>query len=145
MIEPDSPSVPLPKPEPRRWPRVVLMVVIFLSGTVVGGVVARIVTREQILAMLKHPERVPDRILPHLRTSLGLTSEQAQRVNEIVRRRHATMESLRARSYPGLLVEFHAMRDEVKEVLSSEQQARWTRLSESIERRYLPDAPSVQP
>lgn len=145
MIEPDSPSVPLPKPEPRRWPRVVLMVVIFLCGTIVGGVVARIVTREQILAMLKHPERVPERILPRLQTLLELTDEQTPRVEEIMRRRYGAMGSLRAHRDHGLLVEFHAMRDELNGVLSPEQKARWAQLSESIERRYLPDPPAVQP
>ena len=138
------PIVPLPQPGPRRWPRFVLMGLIFLSGGVVGAVVSRIVTQKMILAMLKHPERVPDRILPRLNSSLQLTTEQSQLVDEIVRRRHRSMESIRAKSYPETLAEFKAMRSEIANILTVEQRKHWNALSHVVEERYLPAPPTPE-
>jgi hypothetical protein len=136
------PVVPLPQPGPRRWPRFALMGLIFLCGGVVGAVVSRIATQKMFLSMLKHPEQVPDRILPRLNSSLQLTTEQSTLVDEIVRRHHQSMELIRARSHPETLAEFTAMSSEIAEVLTPEQRDRWNTLSRTVEERYLPAPPS---
>lgn len=142
MTESAQHAAILPPLAPRRWPRMGLMAVIFLSGLVVGAVAGRIVTHQQMVSMLKHPEQVADRVLPRIRSTLSLTDRQAQQVEEIVRRRHAAMEAVRSKSYPDLVAEFQALRHEVAEVLSPDQRERWQRLGDSVEQRYLPTPPA---
>lgn len=135
----------LPLLRPRRWPGVAVMLAIFLSGGIVGAVGGGFVVREQMLFMLRHPERVPDRIVLRIRTSLSLNDEHTRQVDAIVRRRHAAMEIARAKCYPELLAEFQAMCTDIAEVLSPEQRTRWDKLSDSVEQRYLPTPPVHAP
>ncbi len=126
---------------PRRWLRIFSLSLIFLSGSVVGAVSGGFWMRNRMISMIQHPEKVPDRVLPRLRSGLSLSDVQARTVEEIVRRRHAQMESLRAETYPKQLAEFKAMQSEVAEVLTPEQRSKWSALSDSVEQRYLPVRP----
>jgi len=121
------------------------MATIFLSGAIVGGVWGRFVAREEMLSMLRHPEQVPDRILPQIRSSLSLDEDQARQVETIVRRRHAAMEVVRSICYPELLEQFQAMRTDIADVLAPEQRIRWKKLSDTVEQRYLPAPPATSP
>lgn len=135
----------LPHTASRRWPRLLLLLLTFASGVVVGAVGGARVMRDQMLAVLQHPEGAPDRILSHLRSELVLNDDQARKVEEIVRRRHAAMESVRAESYPQQLLHFTAIRTEVAEILTDDQRARWTDLCKTLEERYLPATPRGPP
>ncbi len=143
MSESGEQTAMLPQSVPRRWPLVALMTAIFLSGAIVGGVGGRFVARDQMLFILRHPEQVPDRILPGIRSSLSLNNEQTRQVEGIVRRRHAAMEVVRSKCYPELLAEFQAMRTDIAEVLTPEQRTRWKKLSDSVVQRYLPAPPAT--
>lgn len=140
MTERDPLVMPLP-PAPRRWPRFVVLTMIFVCGVIVGAVGGRQLAQRAMLTMLRHPEQIPDRMLPRLKSSLDLTEDQSRRVTEIVKRRHAAMESIRARGYPDLIWEFHSMRTEIAEQLTPDQKGRWESLASFVEERYLPAAP----
>lgn len=140
----ETPSA-LSKTDRKRGLRLLIMCLIFLSGLIVGAISARIVTRSQMIAMLKNPEKVPDRILPRLKSSLKLTEQQYEAISTIVRKHHREMEELRAQSYPGLLLEFQNMQNEVAEHLSPEQQKTWKSLALMVESSYLPSPPSIVP
>lgn len=131
----------LPPPSSHWWRRVALMMVIFLSGAIVGVVGGGFVARQQMLFMLRHPEQVPDRILPGIRSRLSLNDEQTSQVDTIVRRRHAAMEVARSKCYPELVAEFQGMCTDIAEVLSPKQRASWDELSELVKQRYLPAPP----
>ncbi len=143
----ENPAAPVlpPPPTGRRWPRLVLLLLVFVCGGIVGAVSGGYWMRERMIAMIQHPEQVPDRILPRIRAELTLSEEQARKVEEIVRRRHAAMEAHRAESYPRQLAEFKAMHTEVAELLSPEQRGKWSALCDSVERRYLPVRPAGPP
>ncbi|MBX7104733.1 MAG: EF-hand domain-containing protein [Gemmataceae bacterium] len=145
MTENFTDRVPPPPPTGRRWPRLLLLLLIFLCGGTVGAVCGAYWMRERMIAMIQHPEQVPDRILPRLRAELALSEDQARQVEEIVRRRHAAMEAHRAESYPRQLAEFKAMHTEVADLLSPEQRGKWSPLCDSVERRYLPVRPAGPP
>lgn len=118
---------------------------IFVCGGIVGAVSGGYWMRERMIAMIRHPEQVPDRILSRIRTELSLSEDQSLKVEEIVRRRHAAMEAHRAESHPRQLVEFKAMHTEVAALLSPEQRDKWSALCDSVERRYLPIRPAGPP
>ena len=138
-------AVLAPPPARRRWPRLLASLLIFLCGGVVGAVGGSIWMRERMVYMLQHPETVSERALSRIRSVLALTDEQAAKVEEIVRRRHARMESFRAAAYPKQMAEFSAMRAEVDAVLTSEQGPKWSALCDSIAQRYLPARPVGPP
>ena len=135
----------LRKTDHKRGLRLLIMCLIFLSGLIVGAVSARIVTRSQMIAMLKNPEKVPDRILPRLKSSLNLTEQQYEAISIVVREHHREMEKLRAQSYPGLLAEFQDMKNELEQHLSPEQQKTWKSLALMVEDNYLPSPPKNDP
>lgn len=140
-----QPPDPVRRPPARRWPRLLAMLLIFACGGVVGAVAGAVVMRERLLGELRHPEQLADRVMPRLRAQLGLSDEQARRVEEVVRRRHAAMEAIRATSHPRQLAELAAMRREVGELLDEEQRSRWEQLCDSIQDRYLPTRPGPPP
>lgn len=132
----------LPPPSPRRWIRFALAGLIFACGAVVGAVVSRIATQRFMVSAIRNPEQVPDRILPRLISTLQLTDDQSGLVEEIVRRRHRNMETIRSTCYPEMIAEFSAMRTEIQKVLTADQQARWQELSDMVEQRFLPAPPA---
>lgn len=129
----------------RRWPQILMMVGIFVSGGIVGGAISRMVVREQMLSALRDPSDVPDRIIPSISRTLGLSSSQQADVDVIVRRHHAAMETLRAETYPRQMAEFQAMCSEVDVLLTADQRSKWTALTKFIRSRYLPNAPAGPP
>lgn len=131
----------LPPPSSQRWRRVALMMAIFLSGAIVGAVAGGYVARQQMLFMLQHPEQIPDRVLPRIRSQLSLSDEQTSQVDAIVRRRHAAMEVARSKCYPELVAEFEGLCSDIAEVLSPKQRDRWDELRELVKQRYLPAPP----
>ena len=143
--KPADPVTPPPTTTRHRWPRLLMLLLIFVCGGIVGAVGGSVWMRERMIAMMQHPEQVPDRILPRIRSELALTDDQARRVEEIVRRRHSLMESLRAETYPKQMTEFKAMHKEVADILTPEQQGKWAALCDSVEQRYLPARPVGPP
>ena len=117
---------PLPERGRSPWWGRALIAVVFLSGGVLGSIGGAYFVHQRITSLLHHPEQVPDRVLPIMRSRLRLTDEQFTRVDAIVRRHHATLESLRREVAPRVGQELQAMRDEVSTVLDTDQQARWT-------------------
>ncbi len=141
MSQTDHSLVTLPPPSSQRWRRVTLMMVIFLSGAIVGVVAGGYVAHQQMLFMLQHPEQIPDRILPRIRSQLSLNDEQTSQVDAIVRRRHAAMEVARSKCYPELVAEFEGMCSDIAKVLSPKQRDSWNELSELVKQRYLSAPP----
>ena len=135
---------PVVQPRKRRTPKVWLTL-IFVSGIVVGGVGGSLVTQHRMLAMLRSPAQVPDRIMPQIRSRLRLDAKQAAQVEEIVRQRYANIESLRAEVYPEQREEFSAMHDDVAPLLDEQQKVAWNALCQTVEERYLPRKPAGPP
>lgn len=145
MTEKPGESVVPPPLAVRRWPRFVMLGLIFFCGSVVGVAIGGYWMRERMIKVMQHPEQVPNRILPRIRAELALSDDQAQHVEAVVRKRHAAMEALRAESYPRQLAEFKAMQSEIADLLSPEQRRQWATLCENIEKRYLPASPTGPP
>ena len=125
--------------------RLLMLLFIFVSGGAFGAAGGGLWMRERMLAMLQHPDKLPDRIMPRIRVDLALSDEQVRDVDAIVRRHFAVMEAIRAESYPKQLAEFKAMRDEIAGLLSQNQRERWSSLCDSVEQRYLPVRPAGPP
>lgn len=135
-------SLPPATPSSYRGVRMLLLLLTFLGGGIVGAVGGAMHMRARMTAVMRHPERIPDRIIPGICSRLALTSEQAHAVEEIIRRRHRSMEMIRAETHPRQLAEFEKMCDEVAAVLTSHQREKWAAICQSVRKNYMPVPPS---
>lgn len=136
--------IPLP-PTARFRTHLAWLTIIFACGAIIGGVGGSILTRQRMLAILRNPQQVPDRIVPLIRSELVLNAQQAAQVEEIVRQRYANIELLRADVYPSQREEFTAMSEDIARLLNEQQQAAWTALLSTVEQHYLPREPPGPP
>ncbi len=75
----------------RTWLVVLLSVVIFVSGAIVGGGATMMWIRNQSREAWEHPERMSERIAGRIAERFELDDEQTARVREVVRRRHQAL------------------------------------------------------
>ena len=129
----------------RRWLRILMLLVIFLSGGVVGVVGGGFWMRDQMAFLIRNPQQIPDQILPKIRSELSLADDQILLVEDILRRHYATMESVRAEIYPKQLDAFKTMDAEVSRILNPDQRHKWSSILVGAEQRYLPVRPVGPP
>ena len=108
-----------------RWKSWLLLCVIFAAGVAIGAAGAMKIIHYRVRTLLLHPDRVPDQVVEGLRHRLSLTEPQAHQVTAIIRRRHATLEALRAEVSPRIATELTQLRTEVADVLTSDQLPHW--------------------
>jgi hypothetical protein len=139
-VDPNQPNAqPTPQgasapPRRHRGMLVGLLVLVFLSGGVVGGALGMMLTQQRFSECLRHPERVPERMISMLKTNLHLNDEQSVRVTEIVNQHHTALEAIRAEVHPRFAAEFDAMDQEIKQVLTADQQSEWNELRRRFRR-----------
>lgn len=137
QTDPLSPQVSeLPKvPRRRRWVSVALMFVLFLSGVIVGAGSALIVVRNRALMRVQQPSKAVAMDTARLQRVLGLTDEQASKVEAILLARHSAI-------YGAVQREFDRVEDEVAAVLTEDQEPRWHALLEWFHEKWIPRADS---
>jgi hypothetical protein len=113
-----------------------LLAAVFVSGGVVGGGLGMMFTQQQFSDCLRHPERMPERMMGMFRSELKLTDEQTKQVEEIVRRHHEQIEALRAEIRPRFSAEFNAIHTEVSAVLSETQRTTWNEMRERFRKDF---------
>jgi hypothetical protein len=137
-----APAPPLvPPPRPRRWLRLLLAAVIFLSGIAVGVGVSLIVVRNRLVFAIHHPDEMPAVIAARLRRPLKLSDEQVQEVQRILSERQRALQELRRRVQPRVEAELDEVERQIAQVLDDQQQERWQRLSQHLRGTWLPDLP----
>ncbi len=122
------------------WLKWALLFIIFGAGVAAGVGGSALVIRQRILAVIRQPEQIPDRVIPILCHRLSLNDEQSVQVAAIMRRRYAAVEELRSEFTPRITTELHLLQTEVDAVLSADQKERWAIWCQRIE-ECLPSAP----
>ena len=112
----------------RSWSRIIMLSVIFLSGGIVGFAAGGYWMRDRMNFMIRHPQQVMDRLFPQIQSELGLNDEQARKVEEIMRQRYASMESVRAEFVPKQMAQFEVLNNEVAQILNPEQKSKWSKI-----------------
>lgn len=132
-------------PGGRRWRRALppwiqglVLVIVFACGMGVGatGASRYFLTRMQYYRA--HPKQLAAEVSVSLAKRLDLTSEQSEKVTEIITRRHGRIEHLRQSYAPEIHHEFDLMEQEVSDVLSEDQQRRWHETAAWVRQSYLP-------
>ena len=124
---------------------VLIMLGIFASGCIVGGVTTRAVSRYQWRMAIKNPDSLASRISPQIVSTVDLRNDQLNRVEYLINKRYARMEALRAETYPLQLAEFDQLCSEIDEELDDSQRAKWVKLVDKLKNEYLPVPPVTPP
>lgn len=141
-LGPDTPPTPIPPPaQPghRRTGRgraILLSVVIFLCGAIVGGVGAMALLHRTLIKGRPHPEHAPALAGRHLQRKLDLTDEQAEEVRAILKRRFAALRTIRDRTHPHIQGEMTLLEDQVAEVLDERQAKEWRTMCSRFRHRF---------
>ncbi|MFN9940993.1 MAG: hypothetical protein ACK56I_16095, partial [bacterium] len=122
----------------RSWSRIFTLSIIFISGGIVGFAAGGYWMRDRMNFMIRHPQQVMEKLFPQLQSELGLNDEQARKVEEIMRQRYASMESVRAEFVPKQMAEFEVLRNEVAKILNQEQKSKWSIIIIRYEKRHMP-------
>ncbi len=129
---------------PKKWKLLLMLFGIFLCGGILGGVIAQHFVREQMLWIMRHPDELPNRVVPRIVDRLNLNGEQTVQLEPLIRGYFARMEAFRAQTYPQQVAEFDAMCMAISKELDKGQQKEWTALTAEIRQRFIPVA-SVGP
>lgn len=121
------------------------MIGIFACGCIVGSATTRAVSRYQWRMAMKNPESLASRISPQIVSTVGLRTDQLDRVEALINKRYDRMEALRAETYPLQIAEFDQLCSEIDKELDGTQRAKWATLVSKLRNEYLPLPPVAPP
>lgn len=133
-------SVNLPPAPRRRWPSLLLALLIFVAGAIIGAGGSLLIVRDRALHVLHHPEEAPARMAARLRWRLGLSDDQADQVKSILRRRQQTLLEIRREVRPRVMKELDQAEAEVALVLDDAQREKWRAMVASFRDTWIPPA-----
>ena len=121
----DQPVAPVIRPRRRWvWP-VLLAIVIFVSGVLVGGGLTFKIITSGFKRAFQDPEVSAERITNRMKKRLDLTEEQVVQVRRIILERQKAFQSMRKQVRPQLEAQIEKTRRELAAVLSPEQARKW--------------------
>ncbi len=136
-----SPST-FPPPR-RRWKSLLLLGVVFFSGTICGAGIAAVVIHRAAQQVVLHPEVRAERAAQWITRRLHLDAGQQERVRAILKRHTATIGKLRQEIWPRVLERFETTEREINDVLSPSQRQTWNQMTARLRKNWLP--PDVTP
>lgn len=140
-VESDT-SRRLRKLAPRiKWLPMLLSLLIFAGGLVSGSGLTLITIRQRLLHGLHDPEHIAERVARRLKFTIGLSTEQAAHVEDVLRRRQLVLRAIRERLQPQIEEELRHLGREIGEVLEEPQRTRWERLYDDFFHNWVPPLP----
>jgi len=141
----DQPIAPATRTR-RRWVWTVLLaLVIFVSGVLVGGGLTFKVITSGFKRSFQDPAVLAERITHRMKKRLNLTDEQAVRVRRIILEQQKAFQSLRKQVRPQLEAQIEKSRQELAAVLTPEQARKWEKLFRHFLKFWLPPQPGDLP
>jgi hypothetical protein len=120
---------------------VVLLLVVFASGVVVGVGLTVVGAVAQAQHNIKHPELQPARWTERLTRRLDLSPDESERVGRVLADAFLRVEAIRRSTYPEVTGELDRIEREVAEVLSEEKAERWRDYLKTLRRDWMPPPP----
>ena len=125
----------------RVWVRILLSLVVFVSGGAAGTGVTLIVVRNRALYMIHHPEETPALIAVRMRRTLHLSDAQVQQVETILGQRQRAIQGIRREFQPQVERELDRVEQEISEVLDNDQRVSWRKHFERLRSTWVPALP----
>jgi hypothetical protein len=141
----DQPVAPVIRPRRRWvWP-VLLALVIFVSGVLVGGGLTFKIITSGFKRSFQDPEVSAERITNRMKKRLDLTDEQVVRVRRIILEQQKAFQSMRKQVRPQLEEQFEKTRRELAAVLTPDQAQKWEKRFGHFLKFWLPPDGSHAP
>jgi Spy/CpxP family protein refolding chaperone len=138
IVNESRPGPVSPPPKRMRWLTVLLMLVLFVSGVVLGSGATALLLVRRVRQAVQHPEERPGRNLKWIASRLDLTRDQREQVREIIQRHGDAMQRIREGVMPEVREEMGSMEEEIAAVLTPEQTRRWREMSLRAQRDWMP-------
>ena len=130
----------------RRWVRTVLLaLVIFVSGVLVGGGLTFKVITSGFKRFFQDPEVLAEHMTHRMKRQLHLTEEQSVQVRRIILEQQKAFQSLRKKVRPELEAQIEKTRRELAAVLTPEQARKWEKRFSHFLKYWLPPPPGDYP
>ena len=140
VTPPERPSIAV-VPHRRTWLYVLLWLIIFGSGTVVGAGSTLWIVRNRVLEGIQHPERAPAGLARHLQRMLDLDDTQRDQVEDIFEHRQKELQKVRRAFQPEVEAQLDQVDKEVSAVLNDVQRTEWQSRFRELRDRWLPALP----
>ena len=141
----DQPVAPVIRPRRRWvWP-VMLALVIFVSGVLVGGSLTFKIITSGFKRSFQDPEVSAERITNRMKRRLDLTDEQFVQVRRIILERQKAFQSMRKQVRPQLEAQIEKTRRELAAVLTPDQARKWGKRFNLFLKFWLPPEGSYAP
>jgi len=125
----------------RRWLSILLGMVIFVSGLIIGAAGATIGMRNTFLRALHHPEQSAVELADRLRRPLKLDDSQLRQIELIFKKHQARFEQIRIEIQPRVVEELDQVEAEVAAVLNPKQRAEWHKRFAGLRATWIPPLP----
>lgn len=134
----DQPVAPVIRPR-RRWVWTVLLaLVIFISGVLVGGGLSFKILTSGFKRAFQDPAVSAERITNREKKRLDLTEEQVVQVRRIILEQQKAFQSMRKQVQPQLEAQIENTRRELAAVLTPEQARKWGKRFNLFLKFWLP-------
>ena len=141
----DQPIAPVTRPR-RRWVWTILLaLVIFVSGVLVGGGLTFKFITSGFKRSFQDPAVLADRITQRMKKRLKLTDQQAVQFRGIILEQQKAFQSLRKQVRPQLEAQIEKTRQELAAVLTPEQARKWEKHFRHFLKFWLPPQPGDPP
>ena len=137
-MERDHPTPPVVRPRRRRIWSILLALVIFISGVLVGGGLSFKLVTGGFKRYFQDPAVSAERITQRMKRQLDLTEEQAVQVRRIIFEQQNSFQSLRKQIRPQLDAQIEKTRRELAAVLTPEQARKWEKRFDRFMKFWLP-------
>jgi Spy/CpxP family protein refolding chaperone len=119
-----------------KWKLAFAALLVFVAGGMTGAFVGLHHMRHHLMLGPPHSGDVPDRMREHLRRTLGLSTEQEQKIGPIVDATSAKLEAIRVETAERVRAVMEESKKEVAPLLTPEQQKKLDKL-EAEHRRMM--------
>ena len=125
-------------PGQKRWPTLLLMSVIFVTGVAMGISATLMYVEQRTKAMMSNPGRMPYYQAERIAKSLDLTADQEEKIRAILVARWEEIMQTRRLVYYDFKPILDREEREIAELLRSDQQQQWKEQFAAMRRRFNP-------
>ncbi len=140
-METEKPKEAFAKPRRRRLWTILLALIIFICGVLVGGGLSFKIVTAGYKRAFQDPDFLAEKITRRMERRLDLNSEQVRQVREIILEQQKEFQSLHKEVRPRLDSQIEKTRKELAKVLTREQAQKWEKTFARIQRFWLPPLP----
>ena len=128
------------RPWRRMLRRAFWLILMFVVGAIAGGAGTTILIERMRSEILKHPEKLADRLMMTIRHDAGssLTVSQDRVIREIIDRHHDRFMKLHNEFHPQVMSEIDALESDVAAALTEEQRKLWLPRFRFVRERMMP-------